>query len=185
MNLYIAALKEEVIDIAPLLVTGIGTMNCALSLIDALATARAHGTLPTRLVNLGTAGALKDGVSGVFEVEHVFKHDFSSELIAQLTGRPCPNGIDIPTSGKLPTARLATGDSFIGDGPTRERLGRQASLVDMEGYVVALAGQHFGIPVTVLKYVSDNADENAAGTWADAVAAGSRELDKARAVLGL
>ena len=55
----------------------------------------------------------------------------------------------------------------------------------MEGYVVALAGQRFGIPVTLLKDVSDNADDKAAGTWTDALPASSRRLMEALEVLAL
>ena len=114
-----------------------------------------------------------------------FVSTFSSDTIAAITGRPYPNGIDLDVSGLLPTARLATGDSFIGDSASRERISRQASLVDMEGYVVALAGQRFGIPVTLLKDVSDNADDKAAGTWTDALPASSRRIMEALEVLAL
>ena len=162
--LYIVADPAEIsgIERDSLLVTRVGTLNCAFALIDALTTARIHGNLPSRLVNVGTAGALVDGLSGVFEISHVLKHDFSSDTIA-----------------------AATGDSFIGDSASRERISRQASLVDMEGYVVALAGQRFGIPVTLLKDVSDNADDKAAGTWTDALPASSRRLMEALEVLAL
>ena len=179
--LYIVADPAEIsgIERDSLLVTRVGTLNCAFALIDALTTARIHGNLPSRLVNVGTAGALVDGLSGVFEISHVLKHDFSN------TGHPYPNGIDLDVSGLLPTARLATGDSFIGDSASRERISRQASLVDMEGYVVALAGQRFGIPVTLLKDVSDNADDKAAGTWTDALPASSRRLMEALEALAL
>ena len=185
--LYIVADPAEIsgIERDSLLVTRVGTLNCAFALIDALTTARIHGNLPSRLVNVGTAGALVDGLSGVFEISHVLKHDFSSDTIAAITGHPYPNGIDLDVSGLLPTARLATGDSFIGDSASRERISRQASLVDMEGYVVALAGQRFGIPVTLLKDVSDNADDKAVGTWTDALPASSRRLMEALEALAL
>ena len=173
--LYIVADPAEIsgIERDSLLVTRVGTLNCAFALIDALTTARIHGNLPSRLVNVGTAGALVDGLSGVFEISHVLKHDFSNDTIAAITGHP------------YPTARLATGDSFISDSVSRERISRQASLVDMEGYVVALAGQRFGIPVTLLKDVSDNADDKAAGTWTDALPASSRRLMEALEALAL
>ncbi len=41
--------------------------------------------------------------------------------------------------------------------------------------MVAVADS-FGIPVTLLKQVSDQADETAATTWFEAVDAGAREL---------
>lgn len=93
-----------------------------------------------------------------------------------MTGRPCLNGHELQVSGNLPTARLATGDAFIGDAAIRDQLARDADLRDMEGAAVAAVARDFGIPVTLLKQVSDNADEGAMATWFDAVDAGAKEL---------
>ena len=46
----------------------------------------------------------------------------------------------------------------------------------MEGAAVVAVADSFGIPVTLLKQVSDQADETAATTWFEAVDAGAREL---------
>jgi nucleoside phosphorylase len=43
----------------------------------------------------------------------------------------------------------------------RTRLAAQADLVDMEGYAVAYAARSFGVPVRLVKHVSDNADAGA------------------------
>lgn len=45
----------------------------------------------------------------------------------------------------------------------------------------ALVGvaKHFGVPITLLKQVSDSADEEASGSWFDAVDAGARQLAEA------
>lgn len=175
-TLFVSATPEEAAYLpegVDLLVTGVGTLNCAITLTRELAS---RAQLPGRIINIGTAGALRDGVSGVYEVEHVFQHDFSNDLIARMTGRTCANGTALEVSGRLPIARLATGDAFIGDTATRDRLARLAELCDMEGAAVAAAARSFGIPVTLLKQVSDNADEGAATTWFEAVDAGAREL---------
>ena len=174
--LFVSATREEAAHLpegADLLITGIGTMAATMHLTRELSR---RSELPGRILNIGTAGALRDGMGGVYEVEHAFKHDFNSELIAEMTGRPCPNGIDLELSTHLPAARLATGDSFISDSATRNRLATRASLCDMEGVAVVGVAKHFGVPVTLLKQVSDSADENAATTWYDAVDAGARQL---------
>ncbi len=96
-----------------------------------------------------------------------------------------PDVIELPTSGRLPTAGLATGDQFVGDSETRERLAQDSSLCDMEGYAVAAAAGLFGVPVTLLKQISDSADELAEESWAEAVPRGARQLFTALGELGL
>ena len=174
--LYVSATKEEAAYLpssADLLITGIGTMAATMMLTKELATRK---VLPDRIINIGTAGALEDGMAGVYEIEHAFQHDFSSDLIAEMTGKPCPNGADISVSGQFPVARLATGNAFISDAETRDHLVARASLCDMEGAVLVGVARHFGVPITLLKQVSDNADEEAAVTWFDAVDRGARQL---------
>ena len=39
----------------------------------------------------------------------------------------------------------------------------------MEGYAVARAALHAGVPVTLVKQVSDNADSGAGRSWRDTV----------------
>ena len=106
----------------------------------------------------------------------MFQYDFDHKVIEQIIGKPFPNGIDLPTVSTLPTAHLATGDSFVNDPDTRARLVQQAQLCDMEGYAIAFVAQHFGIPCTLIKQVSDNADDAAADTWVDAVDRGAQDL---------
>lgn len=69
---------------------------------------------------------------------------------------------------------LATGDRFVAGGEVRDRLAAVADLVDMEGYAVAAAARGFGVPVRLVKHVSDTADEAAGQTWADGVDACAR-----------
>lgn len=183
--LFVSATREEAAHLpagVDLIITGIGTMAATMRLTQELSRRQ---ELPGRILNIGTAGALIDGMGGVYEVEHTFKHDFNSELIAEMTGRPCPNGIDLELSTHLPAARLATGDSFISDSTVRARLATRASLCDMEGVAIAGVARHFGVPVTLLKQVSDSADENAATTWFDAVDSGAHQLAAALGELDL
>lgn len=179
--LFVSATAEEAAYLpegSDLLVTGVGTLNAAIALAQRLAAGR-----PARVLNLGTAGALVDGYSGVYEINAAVQHDFSDELISQMTGRPQPNRIEVRPVTGLPTATLATGDSFISDSRVRGRLARRAQLVDMEGYAVARVAAAYGVPVTLLKQVSDSADEEASRTWFDAVDQGARELAAALAVV--
>ncbi|RKW93583.1 nucleosidase [Corynebacterium diphtheriae] len=114
-----------------------GTLNAAITLTRALADAHFRGHRPSRIINAGTAGSLIPSCSGIFEIDHVIKHDFDHETLTAITGRP------------LPTAGLAAGDTFISDTATRDRLAQQAQLCDMEGYAVVKVAREFGIPVTL------------------------------------
>jgi adenosylhomocysteine nucleosidase len=56
---------------------------------------------------------------------------------------------------------LATGDVFVTEPHVRDRLAQTAHLVDMEGYAVVYACRRRGVPVRLVKHVSDEADEQA------------------------
>ena len=72
---------------------------------------------------------------------------------------------------------LASGDAFISDAVARQQLAERAQLVDMEGYAVAYACQRLGVPVRLVKHVSDAADESALD-WPEVVDASARVLGK-------
>lgn len=185
--LFVAAVDGEVegfLHGQDVLITGIGTLNAAIGLTEYLATARERGVLPDRVVNLGTVGALRDGLDGVFEVSEVIKHDFDLLVESDIHRYLLPEVISIPVSGELPVQSLATGDKFVADTATRDRLAEKSGLCDMEGYAIAATCARFGVPVTLLKQVSDPANEDSIGAWADALPRAARQLYSACCELG-
>ena len=94
-----------------------------------------------------------------------------SVVLEELTGHRYGRPILL---GEGPT--LATGDVFVSDPATRDRLAETADLVDMEGYAVAAACRMAGVPVRLVKHVSDTADEGARASWLDSVHHASAEL---------
>ena len=72
---------------------------------------------------------------------------------------------------------LASGDVFVADPVVRDALARRANWVDMEGYAVVYACRRFGVPVRVVKHVSDNADSSA-NDWPAMVEASALELGR-------
>ena len=72
---------------------------------------------------------------------------------------------------------LASGDVFVTDPAVRARLAEQAQLVDMEGYAVAWVAHEFGVPLRMVKHVSDNADEGAK-EWATLVERSAQVLGR-------
>ncbi|MFF1394817.1 nucleosidase [Streptomyces sp. NPDC058287] len=170
--LLVLAVKEEAqfLDTdLPVLLTGMGKVNAA----TALATVLARGPRPSGIVNLGTAGALRPGWTGTHVIGSVIQHDLDNAVLASLTGEIYGAPIDLPDHGG---PVLATGDSFISDEAARARLAAHAPLVDMEGYALASAAQQAGVPLRVVKHVSDEAGDGAARTWRETVADCARVL---------
>lgn len=159
--LIVAATAAEAVHVPAgfeLLVTGLGKTAAATSLARHLAGRSDLADLV--IVNIGTAGALRDGLldegGGLFEIGTVFNHDINADAIRALGYDPRERLV----VGESPTA-LATGDVFVTDPIVRTGLAEQAHLVDMEGYAFAYVAQEFGVPVRLIKHVSDNADESA------------------------
>jgi len=138
----------------PVLVTGIGKTAAAAAVTRALASYDDLSGLV--IVNIGTAGALHDHHEGLHEPGVVLNHDLNADAIRALGYDPQERLTCGPGS-----MVLATGDVFVTDPLVRARLAAQADLVDMEGYAVVYAALQFGVPVRLVKHVSDNADESA------------------------
>ena len=175
-TLIVVALEQEsrhfVVE-HPVLVTGVGKVRAGVAVARVLAS----GVVPARVVNVGTAGGLTDGLTGTVEVGSVLQHDYDDEALHAITGRHDGPPLDLDTpagAGAGPT--LATGDLFVAGGERRDRVARIADLVDMEGYAVAAAAREFGVPVRLIKHVSDPADDDAGDTWASGVDACARLL---------
>ncbi|MEU9581164.1 nucleosidase [Streptomyces chilikensis] len=172
--LLVLAVKEEAAELgsgAPVLLTGMGKVNAAAALAGVLG----RGVLPREIVNLGTAGALRPGWTGTHVIARVIQHDLDSRLLAGLTGEVYGAPITL-AEGDGDGPVLATGDTFVSDDAARDRLAGQAALVDMEGYALASVAQRFGVPIRLVKHVSDDAGDGAARTWRESVAACAVEL---------
>ncbi len=162
--LVVAALDEEVEDLRlrqpdqPVLVTGPGKVLAASALAARLATDR-----PAQVLVLGTAGALHAGLEGAHEVGGVSQHDFDAVSIHALVGRWYAPALLLSGDGP----HLATGDVFVADAVHVGRLAaRGFGLVDMEGYAYAHVCAAAGVPVRIVKAVSDGADGEAPVSWA-------------------
>jgi adenosylhomocysteine nucleosidase len=173
LPLLVLALAEEAHSLdtgLPVLLTGMGKVNAACALAGILG----RGPLPARIVNLGTAGALRPGLSGIQPVNTVIQHDLDTDVLRTLTGISVGGPITVAATGEGLT--LATGDAFIASAADRNRLADRAHLVDMEGYALAVAASEAGVPIEIVKYVSDDTDASAAGSWRDNVAKAARSL---------
>jgi adenosylhomocysteine nucleosidase len=170
-TLIVAATRAEAAHVPrhlPVVVTGLGKTAAAVATTRALAVGD-----PTRalVVNIGTAGALRDGLEGIHVPGTAVNHDMNADAIRALGYDPQ----ECLTVEGGDTTVLASGDVFVTDPAVRDLLAKQAHLVDMEGYAVAYACRQMGATVRLVKHVSDNADESALD-WPDLVAASAAAL---------
>ena len=170
-TLVVAALAAEAAHVPSgleVLLTGVGKVAAAVAVTARLAVAD-RGDL--QVVNIGTAGALRPGLEGLFRPSRVLNHDISAAELAAL-GAPTVDELELAGGdGSV----LATGDTFVADPVLRDELARRAHLVDMEGFAVASACAHFGVPVRLVKHVSDTADDSAM-SWPAALERSARAL---------
>lgn len=165
--LFAAALAEESEALeergADVLHLGVGKVQAATTLARHLSDHRAAYDL---VVNVGTAGALGAQALGeVHEIAEVYQHDFDQRALSAFVGRPLPGGVLHLPGPSDARAVLATGDRLVLDDHDREDLAGRADLVDMEGYAVAATCREFGVPVWLVKAVSDTADGDTATTF--------------------
>lgn len=187
--LLVLAVAEEAAHLGeelPVLLTGMGKVNAA----TALATVLARGPHPSVVVNLGTAGALRPGLEGTHEIGTVLQHDLDTEVLRSLTGETFGAPLELGSRhGQFDVSAdvtvLATGDLFVAEETARQRLAERAHLVDMEGYALASAAIAAGVPVRLVKHVSDAAGDGAALSWKDSVDGCAKALARwAREELG-
>lgn len=170
-TLVVAALAAEAAHVPaglPVLLTGVGKVAAAVAVTARLAV---EDRADLRVVNIGTAGALRPDLEGLFVPSRVVNHDISA---AELAALGAPTVDELVLAGGDGTV-LATGDTFVADPVLRDELARRAHLVDMEGFAVASACAHFEVPVQLVKHVSDTADDSAMD-WPTALDRSSRAL---------
>jgi adenosylhomocysteine nucleosidase len=79
-------------------------------------------------------------------------------------------------SGRIREGRIVTGDAFVANPSQRENLRRElnASAVEMEGAAVAQVCARFGVPIIVLRSITDHADVSASDSYQRFVGLASR-----------
>lgn len=174
MKLLVAALASELVafdtelDGFEQLVTGPGKLQATYAL-----TRRLDAGGIDEIIVVGTAGSVDPAVAGLHEISAAIQHDVTD--IDGTVGQHVSLPARVETGEG--TATIATGDHFVDDADAVAAIRELgATLVDMETYAYIWVAQQFGVPITVLKAVSDNAQDDAITDWRDAVAACSVTL---------
>jgi adenosylhomocysteine nucleosidase len=175
VKLLVAALEAELVAFPPdlpgfdRLITGPGKMQATYSLTRALLEASYE-----EIVVVGTAGAIDGRLDGsVYEIDAAIQHDVTD--IDGIVGQhvSLPARLELGREG----VTIATGDHFVDDAEAVaviRPLG--AGLVDMETYAYAWVAEQFGVPIRVIKAISDRAQDDAITDWRTAVTACSGRL---------
>jgi adenosylhomocysteine nucleosidase len=149
----------------PVLYTGLGKVNAALSLMRALRDRRHEGRGMPLVLNFGTAGSHTLKTGSLVACRQFVQRDMDVSGIGFPLGvtpfEEVPARIEFPAVfPELPDALCGSGDSFQ-TGVAR----LHCAVIDMEAYALAkvchLEGAHFGCA----KYVTDGADGSAAADW--------------------
>lgn len=139
------------------LMTGIGPVEAAVAVTEALATLKAANKMPAIVVSLGSAGSASLEQLGVYQASSVSYRDMDASALGFEPGvTPL---LDLPATLELgpfvpgiPKATLSTGANVV-SGVAYDRAG--TDMVDMETYAVLRACQRFTLPLIALRGISD------------------------------
>lgn len=168
MKLLVAAHEYELDAFEPdipgfdRLLTGVGKLKATYALTRALG---AHHY--DEIVVIGTGGAIDPELdAGVYDIVATVQHDVKDldGVIGQHVQMPAR--VELAVDDGIV---IATGDHFVDDAEAVtviHALG--ARMVDMESYAYAWVAEQFGVPLRILKAVSDRAQDGATEQWDEA-----------------
>lgn len=167
------------------LYTGLGKVNAALSLAKKLATLRARDALPALVVNFGTAGSRTFATGSVIACRQFVQRDMDVTGLGFALGETPFESVPAKLSFPVVFSALREGVCGTGDRFETGAAGLACDVIDMEAYALAKACLVEGVPFACAKYISDGADESAAGDWAASLpAAAAAFMDLYRGLRG-
>lgn len=139
------------------LMTGIGPVEAAIVVTEALTTLKAADRMPAIVVSLGSAGSPVLEQTGVYQASSVSYRDMDASVLGFEPGVTpllnLPATLDLgPFVPGIPKATLSTGANVV-SGATYDRIG--TDMVDMETYAILRACQRFTLPLIALRGISD------------------------------
>lgn len=143
------------------LMTGIGPVEAAVAVTEALATLKAANKMPAIVVSLGSAGSAKLEQLGVYQARSVSYRDMDASALGFEPGvtplLDLPAVLELgPFIPGIPKATLSTGANVV-SGVAYDKAGTE--MVDMETYAVLRACQRFTLPLIALRGISDGDQE--------------------------
>ncbi len=143
------------------LMTGVGPVEAAIVLTQALAQLAQADELPDLVVSLGSAGSAKLEQTEVYQATSVSYRDMDASPLGFEKGRTpfldLPATIDLPLRiPGIPEASLSTGGNVVSG---QAYNGIAADMVDMETFAILRACQAYELPLIGLRGISDGVEE--------------------------
>jgi len=143
------------------LFTGVGPVEAAIGLTQALAGLVANNQAPDLIVSLGSAGSRTLIQTQVYQASSVSYRDMDASLLGFEKGTT--PYLDLPAELELPQqlpniakARLSSGAKVI-SGSDYDNIA--AEMVDMETFALKRVCQRFDLPLIALRGISDGDEE--------------------------
>ena len=143
------------------LMTGIGPVEAAIVVTEALCQLKAANKMPAIVVSLGSAGSARLEQLGVYQATSVSYRDMDASALGFEPGvtslLDLPATLDLgPFVPGIPKATLSSGANVV-SGAAYDRVG--TDMVDMETYAVLRVCQRFTLPLIALRGISDGDEE--------------------------
>jgi adenosylhomocysteine nucleosidase len=149
----------------PVLYCGVGKINAAIALTEALLPYPQQGMEMPLVVNFGSAGSRCHPTGALLSCNAFVQRDMDvSGLGFALGVTPYDEAPSMlvfdPVFGDMPAALCGSGDSFA-----MADIAVDCEVLDMEAFALAKVCWHQGARFACVKYVTDGADHAAAGDW--------------------
>lgn len=149
----------------PVLYTGLGKVNAALSLARRLSTLRARDELPKLVLNFGTAGSRSFATGSVVACRKFVQRDMDVTGLGFALGETPFESLPATLTFPAVFSHLAEGVCGTADRFETGAGGLACDVIDMEAYALAKACLAEGVPFACVKYISDGADHAASDDW--------------------
>ena len=147
--------------------TGVGKVNALIGLSKAISENK-----PKTVINYGTAGSSDPNLRGLIEVTTFKQRDMDVRPLGFKIGETPYDDINDISLGR-PGLSCGTGDNFVSSTQNID-----TDLFDMEAYAIAKFCLLNELEFYCYKFVSDNANDEAAEDWKNNVSKGAKEFKK-------
>ncbi|MBX3257212.1 MAG: hypothetical protein KF862_23970 [Chitinophagaceae bacterium] len=161
--LYVFALSSEAgnaFNEHHVLITGIGKVNAAIELTKSISVKK-----PSLIINLGSAGSPVYSHGQVVCCTKFIQRDMDVRGLGFRKYETPLSGLEPVLEYGISFPGLQEGICGTGDSFEMAHAGTDYNVIDMEAYSLALIARKEQVPFLCLKYISDGADDTAAGDW--------------------
>ena len=184
--------QGEIPDNCDLIYTGVGKVNAAYNLTRKL---ESMNTLPSYIVNYGTAGSKNLKIGEIVDCTRFIQHDMYLKEFGLNPGQTAfefdqyeqnepPVILNFKSENKNPIKKnyiCASGDKFVTKFEDNfldieKTYNEKISVIDMEAYALAKVSYLYKIPFISFKYITDNLNSTGVSDWEQHVRHGANQF---------